>query len=127
MTVSARAGGHGGTLFRDRLRRLGDVRGEDLLRGQPGEGRTSGQQLIAHHPERVDVGPVIDVRIGGGLFRSHVGRCSERDPDGGEILPPGRLAHRLGHAEIHHQRMAAREHDVVGLDIAVHHPAAMSI
>ena len=61
------------------------------------------------------------VRIGRRLLRRHVGRRAERDARGGELLPPGGLAHRLGHAEVGHQGVPAGEHHVVRLDVAVHH------
>ena len=40
-------------------------------------------------------------------------------------LAAGGLAQRLGHAEIHDQGVASGEHDVVGLDVAVHHALGM--
>ena len=85
-----------------RLRRLGHVRRQDLLRCEPDERRSAGQQLIGQHAHRIDVHAVIEVRIGGRLLRRHVGRSTERHAGRRELLASRRLAHRLRHAEVHH-------------------------
>lgn len=56
------------------LRLPNSLGAEQCLRRRGREGRLAGQQLIGHHAEGVEVGPVIDVRIGRGLLRGHVGR-----------------------------------------------------
>jgi len=117
----------GGAPIGQRLRGLGDVRREDLLGRHPGEGRASGQHLVGHDAEGVDVRPLVDVLLRRRLLRRHVGRRAERHAHGGHVLATGRLAERLGHAEVHHQRVAARQHHVVGLDIAVHDPARVGV
>ena len=114
-----------GPVRRDRLGGGGHVGGEHLLRARPGERRPARQQLVRHHAEGVEVGPVIHVRVGHRLFRRHVGRRAQRDAHGRERLAPGGLAQRLGHAEIHHQRVPAAEHHVLGLEIAVDHAVAV--
>ncbi len=78
-------------------------------------------------PDGVDVDPVVEVRVGGGLLRCHVARRAERDAGGGELLAAGGLAHRLGHAEVGHQRVPAGNHHVVGLDVAVDHFLAVGV
>ncbi len=40
---------------------------------------------------------------------------------------PVAAAHRLRHAEVHHQRVPVGEHHVVGLDVAVHHAVPMGV
>ena len=117
----------GGAVPGHGIRRLGHVRGEDLLRGHPGKRRPPGQELVRHGAHGVDVHPVVEVRVGRGLLRRHVGRSAERHAGGGELLPAGRLAHRLGHAEIGDERVPAGEHHVVGLDVAVHHALAVGV
>ncbi len=99
---------------------------QDLGRGSR-ERRASGQQLVAQDAEGVDVHPVIHVGIGRGLFRRHVGRRAERDAGGGQILAAGRFAHRLGHAEVGDQGVAAGDQHVVGLDVAVDHALAVGV
>jgi len=110
---------------RDRLGGRGHVRRENLLRARAGEGRPRRQQLVGHHAEGVEVGAVTHLRIGHRLLRGHVGRRAQRDAHRGERLPPGRVAQRLGHAEIHDQCMAAAEHHVLGLEVAVDHAVAV--
>ena len=42
-------------------------------------------------------------------------------------LSSRRRAHRLGHAEVGDRGVAAREHHVVGLDVAMHHAALVGV
>ena len=97
------------------------MRGEHLLAAAARERRPARDELIAHHTHRVDVGTVVDRRIGGGLLRRHVDRRAESDPGGGELLPSRCFAHRLGDPEVGHQRVLPGEEHVVRLDVAVHH------
>ena len=55
------------------------------------------------------------------LLGGHVGRRTECHARGGELLAAGGFADGFGHTEIHHQRMTPRDHDVVGLDVAMDH------
>ena len=108
---------HIGAVGLDRVGIVQHVGREQLVRGRPGEGWASGKQLVAQHPERVKVHPMIQPGVGGGLFRGHVGGGAERDA-GGELQRGHRgIAHRLGHAEIHHHRVPPRQHHVVRLDV----------
>ena len=111
----------------DRLGSFGDVGGQHLLRGQSGEWGLPGQQLVAHRAQGIDVGPMIDVRIGRGLFGRHVCRRPQRHAHRGKALPAGRFTHRLRYPEVHHQRVAARQHHVVRLDVTVDHAAAVGV
>ena len=108
-------------LLADRNRRVGDVRGQGLLRIEAGEGRVAGEHLVAHHADGVDVDPRIHLRIGGGLLRRHVRRGAEGDADAGEVVLARRLGDGLGDAEVHHHGVAAGEEHVLGLDVAVDH------
>ncbi len=65
---------------------------------------------------------MVYVWIGHRLLGRHVSRRADRHPHRGHHVAAGSVAHRLGHAEIGHQRMTLREHHVVRLDVAVHHP-----
>ena len=58
------------------LGRLRYVRGEHCLWCGARERRLPGQQLVGQHTDRIDVSPVIDVRVGDRLFRRHVSRCA---------------------------------------------------
>ena len=49
--------------------------------------RLSGEDLVAHHTERVNVGPMVGSRICGRLLRCHVSRSAQRGADFGEGAP----------------------------------------
>ena len=66
-------------MLAQRNRRLGHVRREHLLRGAPAERSAPRDQLVAQYAEGVDVHPLVDVGLAGGLFRRHVGRRAEGD------------------------------------------------
>ena len=85
---------------------------------------------------------MIGVRIGGGLLRRHVHRRAQGGTDRGDRpatpaaairLPSaerGALARRrncLGDTEVGDHRRAAREEDIVGLDVAMDDAAAMRV
>ena len=95
------------------------MRGEHLLGRARREWRAAGDQLITERPHGVDVHAMIEVRIRGRLLRRHVRRGSERDPGGREPLTTRGLAQRLGNAEVHDERVPAREQHVVRLDVAM--------
>ncbi len=63
---------------------------------------------------------MIYVAFARGLLRRHVRRRPQRDAFAGERRVLARLADGLRDAEVHHDRMPAREHDVVGLHVAMH-------
>ena len=98
---------------------------EHLLRREPRERWPTGEQLVAERADRINVDAVVEVRIRRRLLGRHVGRRPERDARGGELLASAGLAHGLRHTEVHHQRVAPRQQDVVGLDVAMHHAVLM--
>src|SRR2546430_13762269 len=77
------------TLFRSR-----DLSGQRRLRGGGGERRPAGEHLVAKYSERVEIGPVIYVRIGGSLLRGHVRGGAKRDTHRRQRAT-ARGAHRL--------------------------------
>ncbi len=111
----------------DRWRLLQRVRRDDRA-GASGERRPAGEHLVAQHAKGVDVGPMVHIGIGGGLLRRHVGRRADGDPRGRQCrYCSSRLAQRLGHPEVCHQHVAAREQHVVGLHVPVHHAVGMRV
>src|SRR3954470_9551580 len=82
------------------------------------EWRLSGEHLVQHAPEAVDIAAAVDARIGHALLRTHVGRGAERYAGAGQLL----LAECAGGTrdpEVGDQCLAILEEDVLGLDVAV--------
>ena len=75
-------GRHIGTDGPDVARRLRHVRRQQPRRGAALERRPPGDQLVRHHPERIEIHPVIGVRVRRRLLGRHV----DRRPDGGSYL-----------------------------------------
>jgi hypothetical protein len=94
------------------------VSGEYLLRIAR-EWRLADEHLVRHHAERVDVGAVVGGWIGRRLLRRHVGRCAQRDAGAGQVRRRGGVAHRFGDTEVRNQGVAARQEDVLRLDVAM--------
>jgi hypothetical protein len=115
---------HRRTKVRDR-RRLGDhVLSRDRRRARTGERRLAAQHLVEDAGEAVQVAASIDVLVSRRLLGAHV----RRRADGHARLRDAvasRRAERPGDAEIRDHRVAALEHDVLGLDVAMHHPACV--
>ena len=125
-------------LGRHRLR-LAD-RGRLLLQDRRGhaqlalslEGAPAGQHLVEHRAQRKDVAPPVDV-LSIDLLRGHVLERSHPGPFGrqrpGHRLQPGapRVGGdgRLRQAEVQQLGSRLRQHDVSGLEIAMHDAAAM--
>ena len=120
---------HRRPVFLDRIRLLCHVRCQDRLRRGRRERRLAAQHLVGHDPQGVDVGPVVGVGIGRRLFGGHVGRRSQRHAQRGQrrARVTARSSHRLGDAEVGHQGVLARQHHVVGLDVAVDHALGVSV
>ena len=90
--------------------------------GLPRERRSSGQHLVQHHPQAVDVGALVG-GVAAGLFGAEVGG----GPDHGTVLGQFlRVVPHPRHPEVGHlDRAVRRQQDVSGLDVAVDHPASM--
>ena len=96
--------------------------GGHVLRG---EGQGAGGQPVGDDPQRVEIDPPVDL-LAVGLLRRHVLR---RADDGARTgLHLGEIGEELGDAEVEHLHevrvpAAAREEDVLRLEIAVDHAA----
>ena len=93
--------------------------------------RLTGEHLEQHAAERVDVGAGIDIGEPARLLGRHVARGPDRDPRRGhqvvglEVVGQHLvvLAAHLRHAPVEHVGLAeVAEHDVLGLEVAVHDP-----
>jgi len=97
-------------------------RGAELTRG---EGEPAGEDLVEHHPERVHVGPGIDVLPAEvRLLRAHVlGRSDDGADLGEEGLLGEPLSERLGNPEVDDLRLCLSieesDQDVGGLEISM--------
>ena len=67
-----------GSFRHHRRRREGDV-GANQRGDRTGEGRFPRDHLVAHAAERVEIDPVIELSICGGLLGRHVERCADHD------------------------------------------------
>ena len=91
---------------------------DDRLRRRPRERRLSGDHLVQHAAQAVDVAPAVDSRIGHRLLGTHVRRRAERDA-GARELGAAALGDRARDAEIGDERLAVLQQDVLRLDVAV--------
>ena len=99
---------------------------QDCLRVRPGKRRLPHQQLVQHAPQRVHVAPPVQLPLPGRLLRTHVGRRPHRDPCLRQPLRPSR-PDRPRNPKIRHDRVAARQQDVLRLDIPVHHAPTVGV
>ena len=107
-------------------------RGHRLRRIVAQKRMSARRQLVQDHAQREDVGPRIQ-RAPEHLLGGHVaGRahpCAGFGEQGRRVtahLGAGVGGERLGQPEVHHFHVALRrDHDVGGLEIAMHHAAAM--
>ncbi len=103
------------------------MRGQHLVRRESRKRRAAREHLVRHRAKGVDVRPVVDVGIPGGLFGRHVRGRAERHADGGEAAFGLGLADRFGHPEIGDDGVVAGEQHVVRLDVAMHHTARVGV
>ena len=95
-------GGHRLPMLGDRFGDLGDMRRKHRLRRRSGKRRASRQQFIGENAYGIDVRAMVNVWVSDGLLGSHVRGRAEGDTRRRELLPPGRLTHRLRNTEIRH-------------------------
>ena len=108
--------------------RLGRLVGDAVEQrvGDAGEGRLPGRTLVEHHPEGVDVGAAVDL-VADELLGREVGGGADEAAGLGEA----RARRGQGEAEVHDPHaqvgVAAREHEVLGLDVAVEDAAPVAV
>ena len=98
----------------------------DGLSGGAGERRLARQCLVQHAGETVDVAAAIDLARPSCLLGRHVRGRADREPCLRELVAAGR-AHRPRNPEVGDDRVAAGQHDVLRLDVAVHNVVAVRI
>ena len=87
-------------------------------------GHPTGDHLVQHHTQRVDVTAVIH-RIAHTLLGRHVSWRADDGPARGEL---GRLCHQLGNAKVSEEGVAPLvDQHIAGLDVAVNHILAVGI
>ena len=116
---------HSGTDGRELLRHLGEALDDEFLRRRFLERGATSEELVRDDAKGVDVGPVIEMTVAGGLLGAHV-VGSPHDHAGSRELRLFRID-GLGNPEIHQERSTLRafEEDVLRLEIAVHDAGSM--
>ena len=112
-----------------RPRRLGELV-DDAVHDRLGiarEGRFADDAFVEERAQGVDVGPSVDVAAGD-LLRAEVAERAHQHARARHAA----LAGRPRQAEVHHahadaESLLARHHDVLGLDVAVHHAARVAV
>ena len=110
----------------DWSRRLRQRPGDDRLRSGPRERRLARQHLVQHAPEAVDVTPTVELCSARGLLRAHVRRRAYGDPCHGQLVAAS-CGDCSGNPEVGHDRLAAGEQDILGLDIAVYYVVTVGV
>ena len=118
--------GDGLPLGRDSPGLFGDQTCDDRLDARSRERRLTHQHFVRHGAEGVDVASRVDGAFAHRLLGGHVLRRAEREAGLRHPLPAGRL-HRERDAEIGDERVAVLQQDVLRLDVAVNHGAAVRV
>ena len=90
----------------------------DRLRGRAGERRLARERLVQHARETVDVAAAIHLSRARGLLGRHVRGCPDGE-SGLRQLVAARGADGARDAEVGDDRVTARQHDVLRLDVAM--------
>ncbi len=100
---------------------------DDRLRGRPREGRRAHQHLVHDARQTVFVAAAVDLTRSRGLLGAHVRRRADDGPGLCEVVLIARRAHGARDAEVGHYGRAAREHDVLWLDVPMYDSAAVCV
>ena len=113
------------TTQRHRHRHLGEMLHQQRRCGAAGERRFARQHLVGHDAQRIEIAARIEITITGRLFRRHVRGRADRHTRGGQTRRLATVARGTGNTEVGDQRPAVDtiQQNVVGLDIAMNHPA----
>ena len=106
----------------DRRRHVDDVSANQRC-DRTGKGRLPRDHLVGNAAERVEIDPVVEPCICGGLLGRHVERCSNHNSQVGPRRRNGhcmRSQQGLGDSKIRNGGGIAGEQDVVWLDVPVH-------
>src|SRR4051812_39232391 len=91
---------------------------QQLLGGAALEGRLSGKHLVQNAAKGIEVAPAVQVSGTRGLLGAHVGGGTESEPGFRQPLIAGG-GDGARYAEVRHDRLAALQEDVLGLDVPV--------
>ena len=93
-----------------------------------GKGRLAGQHLEQHAGQAVEIAPAVQIPLGAGLLRAHVGRRAHRKAAVGDVdVVAACGGDGGGHAEVGHHRLSFLQQDVLRLDVAVDDVEPMGI
>ncbi len=124
--AKARAHAYGRSHRMDRTRILRRQACDDRLRIRSRERRLTGEHLIEHGADRMDVGACVDVPLTARLLGAHVRRCAERHARPRECRDFPVAA--AGDAEIRDEGApVARQEEILRLDVAVHHAVLVRV
>src|SRR2546430_11828406 len=88
------------------------------LRRGAGERRLPHEHLVDHARQAVLVAPPVDLRAPRRLLRAHVGGGADYGPGLRELVLVSRRRDGAGDPEVRDHGWAARQHHVLGLDVA---------
>ena len=108
--------GHSLQLLSRRKRRLGPSR----------EWGLAGEHLVQNAAQRIDVGTAVEAPRSSRLLRAHVNGRSGRKTCPRQPVSAS-LIHRVCDPEVGDYGMAARQHDIGGLDVPVNHSFAVRV
>ena len=106
--------------------RLGQSLGDDDLGRRAGIWRLTGEHLVEHAAERVDIGTGIEVPLGHGLLGTHVLRSADAQAGFGQPFF-GFDGECLGNPEVRNEGVRSTEQDVLRLDVAVDHAVLVGV
>ena len=86
-----------------------------------GKRRPPREAFVQHRAERVDVAAVVEF-LAGDLFRAHVAYRPDDHARLRELARRDAREAEVHDTHAHAPRLVARDHDVFGLDVAVHDP-----
>jgi hypothetical protein len=113
-----------GALHGERGNGLGELPYKNALRAVTRHGRAPGERIPRHESQRVEISAPVDM-VAGGLLGAHILGGAHHLAHAREACVFAHGGDCTGNAKIRNKRTSrgAPDHDVVGLDVAVYHPA----